>query len=142
MRAVPAQPRRARTGRRRTAPATASAAARPGSSSTVTVDVVQPGQPGELLADDGGLELAAARPVRRAASRTRRTGPGRCTGRAARPGPASLEHLDGVGAAEAGVAVLGHPDDDPLAGQRVPDEHDPALVPRDAVPAVRDRARR
>ncbi len=51
-----------------------------------------------------------------------------------RPGPAygqgastrsldAVQHLDRVGAQEAGVLLaLGHPRDDPLAGQRVPDE--------------------
>ena len=104
------------------------------------VDVVETGQPRELLADDGLLEPALRRgvhvlPVAAAAE------PGTAVG----TGPldavgCGLEDLDGVGAAVAGVAVLGHPDDHALPGQRVPDEDDPALVPRDAVPAVRDRA--
>src|SRR3712207_9086512 len=70
---------------------------------------------------------------------------------AAAPGPAvragprhpvgrGLEHLDGVGAAEPGLAVLGDPDDDPFPGQRVPHEHDTTLVAGHAVPPPRPRA--
>ena len=47
----------------------------------------------------------------------------------------------GVPAPEPGsVPRLGQPDVDELAGQRVPDEDDPPVVPGDAVAAVRDRA--
>jgi hypothetical protein len=103
------------------------------------LDVGQPGQAGQLLADDGGLEpallggvdvlpVAAAAPSRPAVG----TGP-------LHPRRRRLEHLDRVGAAEAGVPVLGHPHAHPLARQRVPDEDHPALVARHAVTAVRDR---
>src|SRR5690606_3007063 len=52
-----------------------------------------------------------------------------------------LEDLDGVGAPELrGVAALRDARADALAGQRVAHEDDAAVVPRDAVPAVRDRA--
>ena len=70
-----------------------------------------------------------------------------------RPGPANgqgastrsldaLEDPHGVGAQEArALLALGDPGDDPLAGQRVPDEQHLALVgPGDAVAAVRDGA--
>src|SRR5690606_1740634 len=52
-----------------------------------------------------------------------------------------LEDLDRVGAPELrGVAALRDARADALAGQRVAHEDDAAVVPRDAVPAVRDRA--
>ena len=101
-------------------------------------DVVEPGQPRELLADDRRLEL----PLRGGVDvlPVAATAP---AGPAVRAGPLDpvgrgLEDLDGVGAAEARVAVLGDPHDHPLARQGVPDEDDPALVPRNAVPAVGD----
>ena len=71
---------------------------------------------------------------------------------AAAPGPANghggstrsgdgLEHLDGVGPQEpVAVLALGDLDGDQLARQRVPDEHDDALVPGDDEAAVRDPA--
>jgi hypothetical protein len=103
------------------------------------VDVVQPGEAGQLLADHRLLQPPLLRrvdvlPVAAAAPARAAVGAGPLDAR--RRG---LEHLDGVGAAEAGVPVLGHPDDHPLAGQAVPDEDDPPLVPGHAVPAVRHR---
>jgi hypothetical protein len=53
---------------------------------------------------------------------------------------ARLEHLDAVGADEPlALAGLGDLRGDSLTGQRVPDEDHPALVPRDAEPAVGHR---
>ena len=50
-----------------------------------------------------------------------------------------LQHLDRVGTQEpVALVALGDLDDHPLAGQRVPDEHDDAVVARDDEPAVRD----
>ena len=95
----------------------------------------------QLLGHDGGLQLALRRPARRAASRSRRTCRARRTDTAARPGPATAR---GSPPRPRGRTSRRCPrctdDDDPLAGQRVPHEHHAALVPRDAVPAVRDRA--
>ena len=50
---------------------------------------LDPGQAGELLGDDDGLEVALQRPARRAASRSRRTRRAPPTGRAARRGRAT-----------------------------------------------------
>jgi hypothetical protein len=54
----------------------------------------------------------------------------------------SLQHGDGVGAAERPARVVGDHRTDQLTGQCVPDEHDPATVPvaGHAVAAVRDGA--
>ena len=88
---------------------------------------LDPGDAAQLLRDHlrldrplrgraGVLQVAAAAPVR-ARVRTRRLDPVR----------RGLEYLDGLGAGEPGRAA-GHPGADPLAGQRVPDEHHFALV--------------
>ena len=59
---------------------------------------------------------------------------------AADPVRRGVPDLDGVGPAERAAAVLGHLGQHRLTGQRVPQEHHPALVAGHAVPAVRDRA--
>ena len=115
-------------------------ASSPGRDSTHDVDLLL-GQPGELLADHGDLELAlmgdgdvlevAAAAPARAGIRARRGDPVR----------AGLEHLHAVGPDEPlALTRLGDLGVDPLTGQRVADEDDPALVPRDAEPAVGHRA--
>ena len=100
------------------------------------------GEPGELFGDDGDLQpaLGAGRdvlPVAAAAPAGAGEGAGRLD--AVLGGG---QHLDGVGAQEAGVLLaLGDLGDDPLAGERVPDEEHLALVRAgDAVAAVRDGA--
>ena len=102
---------------------------------------VDPGQTAELLAHDGGLQRALRRRRRRAASRSRRSGPARRAGTAAstRSGDA-MQHLDRVGAAERAAAVLGDHGPHPLAGQGVPDEHDTTARAGHAEPAVSWRA--
>ena len=104
----------------------------------------EPGQPLELLGDHLALEPALGAGRRRAASRSRRSCPGPAYGQGA-----STRSLDASSTSTAsarrkrGVLVaLGDLGDDPLAGQRVPDEEHPALVGAgDAVAAVGDRAR-
>ena len=70
----------------------------------------------------------------------RRTGPGRHTGTAARPGAGDASSTSTASAAHEALPLLGLGDAraHPLARERVPDEDDPALVPGDAVPAVGD----
>ncbi len=52
-----------------------------------------------------------------------------------------LEHLDGVAEQEpVALPAAGDPHPDPLARQGVPDEDHAAVVPGDAVAAVRDLA--
>ena len=102
---------------------------------------VEPGQPVQLLADDGGLELALVAqvgvlPVAPAAAAG--------TGERARRRPpvgGRLDHLDGVAEQEA-VAhpAAGDPDPDTLPRQRVADEDHLAVVAGDAVAAVGDLA--
>ena len=100
---------------------------------------VELGQPLQLLRQDGLLPGALTR--QRHVGELTATDAAR-TGR--RPGGLDavgrrVEDLDGVGPPELrGVAEVRQPRPDPLAGQRVPDEDDPPLVPRDAVPAVGD----
>ena len=94
---------------------------------------LDPGHAAQLLPDHlgldrplrggaGVLQVAAAASVR-ARVRTGRLDPVR----------RRLEYLDGLGAGEPGRAA-GHPGADPLAGQRVPDEHHLALVAGRAAP--------
>ena len=96
-------------------------------------------QPPQLLGDHRRLQRALAGrrrvlPVAAAAAAGHRD-------RARRLDPLRRgdQHRHRVAAAERAAPVLGHRDDHPLAGQRVPHEHHAALVPRDAVAAVRDR---
>ena len=119
----------------------ASPAGRPGSSSTWTRRSIA-GEPAQLL----GQDLRPSRPRCAAGATCCRSQPPQPPARAqahgrGHPVRRRLEHLDGVGAAERAAAVLGDHGAHPLARQRVPDEHDPAVVAGHAVPAVGDRRR-
>ena len=89
VRAVPAQARRPVVVDGELHPgAPAEPCASPGTSSTSTARS-SPASRLQLLAHHRGLERPLRRAATRAASRSRRTGPGRPTGTAARPGPAT-----------------------------------------------------
>ena len=110
---------------------------------------LEAGQPGQLLPDDGGLEVALVGGLdvlEVAATTGAGSGVGARRGHAVRRG---LEHLDRVAAQEpVALTALGDLDDHPLARERVPDEHDDAGLDRldrresgHHVPPVRDRDR-
>ena len=104
-----------------------------------SVDLLETTEAGQLLAQDLGLEPAlrgrrCVLPVAAAAA----AGP-RVRARRLDPVGRRHQHADGVAAQEApALALAGDLDLDRLPRQRVPDEHDPALVPGDDVPPVRD----
>ena len=101
----------------------------------------QPGQPGQLLAHDGGLPVPLRGRRRRAAGRSRRSRPAAAYGQGGvdpvrrRPRAPRPRRPAGSPCARSVISR-----DDPLARQRVPDEHHPAVAaPGHAVPAVRGR---
>ena len=136
VRAVLAQAGRRPAGRPPTAPGCASRGRRRSPGTASTVDVARRGRRAAAAAraTTAALSVALRRRARRAGSRSRRSGPGPANGHGGvDPVGRGLEHLDGVAAQEpVALLALGDLDDDPLAGQRVPDEDDDALVPGDA----------
>ncbi len=97
------------------------------------------GEPGELLAHDGRLELTLV--GERGMLEVAPSADAFCgvaTGRR-HPVGRGPHHLDGIRSDEPVTdPALGHPSHDPLPRKCVPDEHHLALVPRDAVATVRD----
>ncbi len=101
---------------------------------------LEAGQAHHLLAHDAGLQRALrgqSHVLQVATAAQSRTGEPARRLDAVRRG---LQHLHGVTAPEpVALGALGDLDDHALAGQRVPDEHDRAvLLPQHAVPAVGD----